>query len=113
MARFIKLLFILYYISNNNSVVKMQQSLENILGSKSKIKLLRFLSVNKDWQFNLAEISRQIKVDKGALSRLIKVFERKRVLEVKRSGKLVLFRLNQKSKFSSYIIELFSKEVKL
>lgn len=72
--------------------------LENILGSKSKIKLLRFLSMNKDWQFNLAEISRKIKVDKGALSRLVKDFEKQKVLEVKRSGKLVLFRINEKNR---------------
>jgi len=91
----------------------MQQSIESVLGSKSKIKLLRFLSVNKDWQFNLAEISRKIKMDKGALSRLIKEFERGKVLETKRSGKLLLFRLNEKNKVVlDYVVQLFRKEVK-
>ncbi|MFC1685874.1 hypothetical protein ACFLZZ_02510 [Nanoarchaeota archaeon] len=79
----------------------MQLSLESVLGSKNKIKLLRFLCSEKDWQFNLAEISRKIGVDKGALSRLIKGFEKQAVIETKRSGKLLLFKLNEKNKIVS------------
>ena len=71
------------------------QRLEEIIGSKNKIKLLRFLCSEKDWQFNLSEISRKIKIDKGVLSRLIKEFEQKEVIETKRSGKLLLFKLNE------------------
>lgn len=64
--------------------------------------------MNKDWQFNLSEIARKIKVDKGALSRLVKEFEKQKVLEVKRSGKLVLFRIDERNKMiSSQVMGLF------
>jgi len=87
--------------------------LENIIGSKSKISLLRFLSKHRDWQFNLAAIASSIGTDKGALSRIIKELEKLKIIEVKRSGKLLLFRLNEKNKFCSLIEILFEKEAKL
>ena len=89
----------------------MQSILENILGSKNKIKLLRFLSQSEEWQFNLSEISKKIGIDKGVLSRLVKDLEALHVLEVKRSGKLMLFRLNPKNEMiSARVIPLFAKE---
>ena len=87
--------------------------LESVLGSKTKIGLLRFLSKNKDWQFNLAVIAGAIGIDKGALSRIISELESKKILETRRSGKLLLFRLNLKNEFSRLIIPLFEKEAKL
>jgi len=80
------------------------QSLERILGSKSKIKLLRFLFQKKEWQFNLATISKTINVDKGNISRLIKYFEKEKIVSVKRSGKLLLFCLNSENKIVRDII---------
>lgn len=91
-----------------------KNNLEGILGSKSKLKLLRFLSKSKDWQFNLSSISKSTGIDKGSLSRLIKEFESSGILEVKRSGKLLLFRLNDKNKLlSELIVPFFEKEAKL
>lgn len=87
------------------------QSLEQILGSKNKIKLLRFLIKNRDWQFNLASISKKINVDKSNISRLIKYFEKEKIVLVKRSGKLLLFCLNSKNKFvQDLIIPIFKRE---
>jgi len=87
--------------------------LESVLGSKTKISLLRFLSKHQDWQFNLASIAGAIHADKGALSRIVSELESKKILETRRSGKLLLFRLNLKNKFSQLIIPLFEKEEKL
>ena len=89
------------------------QSLEQILGSKNKIKLLRFLIQNNGWQFNLAEISKTINVDKSNISRLIRHFEKEKIILVKRSGKLLLFSLNSKNKtVQDVIIPIFKIEVK-
>ena len=88
-------------------------NLEKVLGSRAKISLLRFLAKNSDWQFNLSLISDEISIDKGALSRLVRELEKSKVIEVKRSGKLLLFRLNQKNKFSNIIKSLFEKEARL
>ena len=91
------------------------QSLEGILGSRNKIKLIRFLAQARaeEWQFNLAEISRQIGVDKGAISKIIKELEQKKVLLTKRSGKLLLFRLNLENKLIQEIVQFFKREEKL
>ena len=100
-------------MEKSNKVVK-KQSLEDVLGSKNKIKLLRFLAENNDWQFNLASISSRIGMDKGALSRVVKELEEMKVLEIKRQGKLLLFRLNTKNKLiSNLIIPFFEKEGRL
>jgi len=89
------------------------QSLEELLGSKSKVKFLRFLSQSHDWQFNLSEISRKIGIDKGSLSRLIRELEQKGAIVTKRSGKLLLFRLNEKNALViKSIIPLFKGESK-
>jgi DNA-binding MarR family transcriptional regulator len=88
-------------------------NLERVIGSRAKISLLRFLAENKDWQFNLAEISKSVKIDKGALSRIIRELESLKIIEVKRNGKLLLLRLNQKNKFFQLITSLFEKEARL
>ena len=91
-----------------------KQPLESILGSRNKIKLLRLLAKNDEWQFNLASVASQIKTDKGAISRLIKELETAEILEVKRSGKLLMFKLNQSNKFiSQIIIPMFKQEEKI
>jgi len=92
---------------------KWDLDLESILGGKAKISLLRFLANAKDWQFNLAAIAKSIGTYKGALSVLIKELESKKIIEVKRSGKLLLLRLDEQNKISSLIKELFEKEAKL
>jgi len=89
------------------------QHLETILGSKNKIKLLRFLIKNRDWQFNLTSISKKIDVDKSNISRLIRYFEKEKIVLVKRSGKLLLFCLNSKNKIiQNMIIPIFKIEEK-
>jgi len=87
--------------------------LEEIIGSRAKVSFLRFLAKNNDWQFNLSSISKSIGLDKGALSRLIRELEKSKIIEVKRNGKLLLFRLNSKSKFFKVINSLFEKEARL
>ena len=95
-------------------MAKREVKLESLLGSRAKIALLRFLSMNRDWQFNLASIASQIEMDKGALSRVVKELEEMEVLEIKRQGKLLLFRLNQKNKIlSNLIVPFFEKEGRL
>jgi len=89
------------------------QQLEGVLGSKGKIGLLRFLCQNIEWQFNLSEISRKISTDKGNLSRIIKEFEKNGIVETKRSGKLLLFKLNENNDLvMKSIIPLFRGEEK-
>jgi predicted transcriptional regulator len=88
-------------------------TLEEVFGGKNKIKLLRFLAKNKDWQFNLSEISKKIKVDKGSISKLIKDLEKNHFIKVKRSGKLLLFKLDfDNESISKLIVPIFEIEDK-
>ena len=87
--------------------------LEKALGTKNRIKLLRFLYKNRDWQFNLASIAKQIGIDKGSISKLIKELETEKLIIVRRSEKLLLFKLNSNNKFiSNLIIPIFKLEEK-
>lgn len=90
------------------------QQIDLILGSKTKIKLLRYLYENKDWQFNLSDIAKRIEVDKGTISRVIKDLEKNKIIIVKRSGKLLLFSLNLDNKLvKNLLIKIFKLEAKL
>jgi DNA-binding MarR family transcriptional regulator len=88
-------------------------NLESVIGSRAKVSLLRFLSKNKDWQFNLSEISKSINADKGALSRLIRELEKKKIVETRRNGKLLLFKLNLQNKLVRIIIPMFEREARI
>jgi DNA-binding MarR family transcriptional regulator len=88
-------------------------NLESVIGSRAKVSLLRFLSKNKDWQFNLSEISKSININKGALSRVVKELESKKIIETRRNGKLLLFRLNIQNKIVRIIIPLFEREARI
>ena len=91
-----------------------KQLLEDILGSRNKIKLLRLLAKNDEWQFNLALVAKETGTDKGAISRLIKELEKAKIIEVKRNGKLLMFKLNKSNKIiSQIIIPMFKQEEKI
>lgn len=87
------------------------QLLETILGTKNKIKVLRALIKHKNWEFNITELSRDIIINKGILSRIIKDLEDKNIIIVKRKGKIKLFGINKKNEFiQNIIIPLFENE---
>lgn len=101
-------------MQKSNNVAKKQHSSEKILGSRNKIKILRFLTNNPDWQFNLSNIASQINVHKGAVSKIVREFEANSILNVRRNGKLLLFKLNEEHEIiSKLIMPFFKKEEKL
>ena len=90
-----------------------KNNLETI-SSKNKIKLLRHLVKTSDWLFNLSELSKEISINKGTLSRIIKQFENQDIILVKRKGKLLLFKLNlENSLVKNLIIPIFKLEDKI
>jgi predicted nucleotidyltransferase len=87
------------------------QLIETILGKKNNIKVLRHLIKHRDWQFNITELSRDINVNKGILSRLIKDLEKENVIRTSVKGKIKLFSVNKENLFiRKVIIPLFEKE---
>ena len=87
------------------------QLLEQILGTKNNIKVLRTLIKHKNWEFNITELARDLDINKGILSRLVENLEKENIIFVKRKGKIKLFGINQKNEFiKSVIIPLFERE---
>ncbi|MBS3163753.1 nucleotidyltransferase domain-containing protein [Candidatus Woesearchaeota archaeon] len=87
------------------------QLIENILGKKNNIKVLRHLIKHKNWQFNITELAKDIYINKGVLSRLIDDLEKENVIRVSKKGKIKLFSINKENLFiKTTIIPLFEKE---
>jgi len=90
--------------------VKMQL-IENVLGKKNNIKVLRHLIKHKDWQFNITELSKDININKGILSRLIDDLEKENIIKINRKGKIKLFFINKENLFiKEVIMPIFKKE---
>lgn len=87
------------------------QIIEDILGKKNNIKVLRHLIKHKNWQFNITELAKDIYINKGVLSRLIGDLEKKNIIKVSKKGKIKLFSINKENLFiKNIIIPLFEKE---
>ncbi|VVB59613.1 Nucleotidyltransferase domain protein [uncultured archaeon] len=75
------------------------QLIENLFGSRGRIKVLKELSRHKGWWFNLSELSKDMVVNKGALSKILDCLEKENLVVLNRKGKIKLFRLNEESIF--------------
>ena len=82
--------------------------LEDLLGSKKKISLLRYLAVDSDWSFNLSFVARQVRMDKSTVSKLLVNLEDLGLMEVRRQDKRMMFRL--KGEVREYLMKIFSLE---
>ena len=71
------------------------QLLEQLLGSKNNIRILRYLVKYQDWEFNISELSRDINMNKGVLSRLVRKLKENNLIKINQKGKIVLFKLNK------------------
>lgn len=89
------------------------QLIEQILGKKSNIRVLRYLVKHKDWQFNITELAKDTGINKGALSRVIGELGKENVIKVSMKGKIKLFSINRENLFiRDVIMPLFEKEDK-
>lgn len=83
----------------------------NILGSKNKIKLIRFLIKHQNWEFNITELSKDLMINKGNISKLIKELGKNDIITINNKGKILLLKLNKNNRFvKNALIPLFKKE---
>lgn len=73
------------------------QPLEQIFGSRNTVKILRYLVKHQDWEFNTTELSKDTKINKGTISKLIKKLAENNVIKINRKGKIILFKLNKEN----------------
>ncbi|MEK6841380.1 MAG: nucleotidyltransferase domain-containing protein [Nanoarchaeota archaeon] len=87
------------------------QLLEQVLGSRNNIRVLRYLVKHLNWEFNISELSKDTGINKGALSRLIKKLKQNNTIKINQKGKIILFKLNKENIImKNLIIPLFKKE---
>ncbi|MFH1209190.1 MAG: nucleotidyltransferase domain-containing protein [archaeon] len=87
------------------------QLIECVLGKKNNIKILRYLIKHRDWEFNITELSKDIEVNKGILSRIVKDLEKNNIIRVNRKGRILLFKINKENLIiRKIIIPLFESE---
>lgn len=85
--------------------------LEQLFSSKVKIKILRKLVQNKDWLFNLSELSKDLEMNKGIVSRILRDLVGKDLVKSFRKGRIILFQLNKENKFvKDIIIQVYELE---
>ena len=90
------------------------QLLEQTFGSKNSIKVLRQLAKHENWEFNITELSKDIKINKGVLSRLIKKLKENNLIKVNQKGKIILFKINKEHLLmKNFIIPTFKLEENL
>ena len=90
------------------------QLLEQTFGSKNSIKVLRQLAKHENWEFNITELARDVNINKGVLSRLIKKLNENNIIKVNQKGKIMLFKINKENTLiKNLIIPAFKIEDKL
>jgi len=90
----------------------MQQiNLEKMLGSKTKIIILRELASKPNWQFSISELARDLKLDKSLISRVVATLENMNVIKIIYKGRVKLVRINKENEIvQSIITSLFEAE---
>jgi len=90
--------------------MRFTESLNQIFGKKSKIKILRLLSLYKK-EATIREISREINITPPNVSRILKELEKEGVITSKKVGRSILHSLNSRHYLVKHIIlPAFKKE---
>lgn len=87
------------------------QLIENIFGSKSRIRVLKKLSKHSDWWFNITELSKDMGMNKGGLSKILNRLEKENLIIMNRKGRIKIFKINGQNIFvDKIVIPLFKME---
>lgn len=94
--------------------VSNMQLIENLFNSRGRVRVLKKLSRHANWWFNVSELSRDMEINKGALSKTLGRLEKENIISVNLKGKIKLFRLNTENIFvNNVILPVFAIEEKL
>lgn len=86
---------------------------EKILGSKSKIRLLKIFYDNPNREFTLYEIKKSFNLSTGTINPVLKSLVNSRALLSRRVGKSILYQLNFNNLIVRKILEIFDSEKNL
>ncbi len=84
--------------------------LETVFGDSPKVRVLNFLIVHKDWDYNKSEIAREAGVSWKALFDLWPTLEkRKLVVKTRQIGRATMFKLDTDKPLVQELIRLFDQ----
>ncbi|MDI6888382.1 MAG: nucleotidyltransferase domain-containing protein [Methanocellales archaeon] len=84
--------------------------IENVLGSKSKIKLLRVFYDSPDREFCLDDLIRIMGHSPGTIYPSLSDLVRLRIILSRKAGRSTLYRINRRNPIVKKIVEIFSAE---
>jgi predicted nucleotidyltransferase len=85
--------------------------IEIFFGSRLKIRILRTMSLQKDWAFSISELSREIGSYKANVSKILNELEKENIVKSISKGRTKLYSLNTENLFvKKFIADYFKKE---
>ena len=100
----------LYILENINKFNILKMFIENILGTESKIKIIRtLLEINT--AFTLEDLEQETLLSRGIIHREIKRLEKDNIIQkVEKKGKLGFYKINLNNNYSQLLAKLFDLE---
>ncbi|MDH5374867.1 MAG: winged helix-turn-helix domain-containing protein [Candidatus Bathyarchaeota archaeon] len=89
---------------NNEASLTSSMQIENILGSRIRVKILKILA--QVGELNVSEIARRLGVNYTTTSKHLKILEDEHILQHKVYGRIRLYRFNEHSPKAKAIQEL-------
>lgn len=86
--------------------------LEEILGSRAKVKILKTLSAFPERQFQAADIAKACRLSNSRASECLKDLAGGGIVESKKVGKGFIFKLNASNYFSRIVLRMFREEAR-
>ncbi|MEM5804260.1 MAG: winged helix-turn-helix domain-containing protein [Candidatus Aenigmatarchaeota archaeon] len=82
--------------------------IESIMGSKSRVIMLRHFCQNPGRDFSIAELARELGVDKSLVSKTVSFFEKENIVKSFRRGNMKLCKLNSGNNVCVVIADMFN-----
>ncbi|MFQ6010018.1 MAG: winged helix-turn-helix domain-containing protein [Candidatus Aenigmatarchaeota archaeon] len=82
---------------------------EKLIGSKTRIVMLKHLCKNPDRDFSIAELARELHMDKSMVSKTVSILEKEKVIDVYKRGNMKLCKLNSKNNICAALTDMFNK----
>lgn len=82
----------------------------NLLGSESRVAILRRLCSVPETDFAVSDLSEELKIDKALVSRLVSSFQKDGIIVVGRKRNLKLCRINTESATYQFLRKTFENE---
>lgn len=89
---------------NNKANLTSSMPIENILGSRIRVKILKILA--QVGELNVSEIARRLSVNYTTTSKHLKILENEEILQHKVYGRIRLYRFNEHSTKAKAVQEL-------